>query len=98
MAYPVFFQGSNKVLNAPKGMEDEVTPLPVLDTTQQIISCWKLTPEEIAYVNERGLVWFSIGVTGTHPPIRLAAEAMVTYEGFHPEIKDTFIAKENKNG
>ena len=86
MADAVWFQGSNQMLNAPEGQEDVVGHLPVLNTGEQVISCWKMTEEELVYINETGLVWFSI-YGQNHAPIKLAGKAMVTIHGEHPETK-----------
>lgn len=93
MAIPVFFQGSNAVLKAPPGQEDEVIPLPVLSDTTQVVSCWKLSEQEIEYIKEHGVVWLAIA-GHTHAPVVIKGEAMVTFEGFHPEIKDIVIGGE----
>ena len=83
MAVPASFDESNSVLSAPLGMEEKVEPLSVwLGFTdppeyQQpvVLSCWKLTAEELAEVNRTGRVWLWIWgatmppavVNGTHP-------------------------------
>jgi hypothetical protein len=70
MAFPTNFDESNCVLDAPPGMsEDQCAPLCVLRAVASngvpvVISCWKLTPEELVEINRTGRVWLSIlGVT-----------------------------------
>jgi hypothetical protein len=73
MAVPASFAESNLVLDSPPGMTpDECEPLSVLRTRTPsgqavVISCWKLTAEELAEINRTGRVW--LGILGhTMPP------------------------------
>lgn len=76
MMIPTSFDESNAVLDKPKciGRED-CTALSVLRVTDGngfpvVISCWKLTKEELEEVNKTGRVW--LGVLGTTmPPVYL---------------------------
>jgi len=69
MADPVQFCGFNKMLNPAKGTEDHVRPLPVHGNGVENISCWKLSPEELAQVNKTGEVWFSVASGQTCHPV-----------------------------
>jgi hypothetical protein len=53
--------------------QPEYIPLPAFrDDQGRVISCWKLTPEEIAKISETGIIWVSL-LTFNQPlqPIRL---------------------------
>jgi hypothetical protein len=70
------FDESNTFLGPPAGMtEDEVYSLSIWrgnDTQHRptVISCWKLTKEELEEINRTGRVW--LGVLGvTMPPVWL---------------------------
>ena len=72
MAFPADFPESNNVLGAPGDMGiEECEPLSVAHAFQDnhplVISCWKLTREELDEVNRTGRVW--LGIFGqTMPP------------------------------
>lgn len=72
MAFPTSFAESNEVLDAPPGMGEIVGPLSVIrlkypDGTPCVISCHKLTADEMAEVNRTGRVWLVI-LGGTMAP------------------------------
>lgn len=54
MATPVSFPGSNHVFGPPKGQEDSVSSLETFVNGACIVSCWQLSPEELAEVNRAG--------------------------------------------
>lgn len=80
MAFPTSFAESNGFLASAPGDEELVGPLsiwrgvavPVEDNAAgtgliTVISCWKLTAEELAEVNRTGRIW--LGICGdTMPP------------------------------
>lgn len=74
MAFPSSFDESNATLSPPDGMtEDEVQSLAIarvydhINNTPVVISCWKLTKEELEEVNRTGRIW--LGICGvTMPP------------------------------
>lgn len=79
MAQPVAFPEQNDVLPPFPGTEEWVSPLPIfrqgLSFTadgqrldQCVVSCWELTPEELAEVQRTGRVYFQC-FGRTHPPI-----------------------------
>lgn len=81
MADPVKFQGFTDFLNAPAGMENCVA-LPILRIADgQIVSCWKLTPEEIENIQKTGVVWLSVFSGRTQPPVLVSGENYITYDG-----------------
>ena len=76
MAFPSDFEESNCVLSRPDSISDEECgPLCVCRTVQGelpvVVSCWKLTAEELAEINRTGRVW--LGIVGeTMPPAWIA--------------------------
>lgn len=80
---PVDFPQSNNTLGKPSNMTDEqCLPLPVHHYHQDfgpdseggdpvripaIISCWKLTPEELEEINRTGIVWVNTLGTSLAP-------------------------------
>lgn len=72
MGFPCSFEESNGVLGRPAAMsDDECGPLAVAHCVQDgypvVVSCFKLTAEELAEVNRTGRIW--LGIVGeTMPP------------------------------
>lgn len=70
------FDESNTVLGRPReecGSEVEclsVCRTETVDGTPVVISCWKLTAEELAEINRTGRVWLLV-VGETMPPVAL---------------------------
>ncbi len=68
MAKPVGFEGANCVFRAPDGVpQEECVDLECFVAPGQIISCWRLSDEELAKVNETGVVWLEVQGDGTPP-------------------------------
>ena len=67
MAEPTDFPESNSALLAPPGA-DSVVDLPVHRSDGGLISCWRVTPEEIAEIAKTGVVWLHV-LGATHPPL-----------------------------
>lgn len=67
MARGIDFDGSNITLVAPSGMEDAVTSLPVHYDDGLVVSCWRLSADELAEIQRTGVVWLSI-IGNTMPP------------------------------
>jgi hypothetical protein len=69
------FTQANDILGAPKGMEKEVYGLPIYRHPDEpwIISCWELTPEELAEVQRTGVVYLHVWSNTTFP---VSIEAM----------------------
>lgn len=59
MAHHVGFEGANTIYQAPKGAKD-VGDLECFKTDSEVISCWRLSEDEIAQIIETGVVWLSI--------------------------------------
>lgn len=84
MALPVGFEGANFVMLAPASMTpDECSDLPVFRDPQQIISCWRLSPDEIETINATGVIWLAIIGPGM-PPVRVAATGIIQTDGRDP--------------
>lgn len=55
------FDESNHSLGPPPGVsEDECSSLAVFVDGKHVVSCWKLTREELEEVNRTGRVWLTI--------------------------------------
>ena len=65
---PINFKEQNVIYIA-----EECNDLPVHKTKDQIISCWKLTKEELEQINKTGVIWFSV-MGQSQPPIWLGTE------------------------
>lgn len=73
---PISFAESNLVLDKPPSMtRDQCDPLNVLYFQKQgaIISCWKLTVEELEEIKKTGRIW--LNVRGhVMPPVSLTTK------------------------
>jgi len=76
MADPTDFEGANKVFHPPEGMEDRCSDLTVFQDKTSVISCWKLSEEELAEVNRTGVVWLRVHGQGT-PPVKVSGHSLV---------------------
>lgn len=81
---PVDFPARNFVYQKPEGWTDEqCSDLPVWkgnapiddngNTAPTIISCWKLSKEDLEEIQKTGEIWLSISSTGM-PPVSLFTE------------------------
>ena len=78
MAQAIDFVGSNFTFVAPPGRND----IGDLHTFRQHdgpcnVSCWKLTPEEIAEVSRTGCVFLSVMSGRSFPPVFVGSEEAV---------------------
>jgi len=96
MANPVGFQGANHVFHAPINTPD-CRDLETLFTGDQIISCWRLTEEELKQVNETGVVWLSVYTKSSPPPVLVSGSALV-HIGDQPSKAEPYIPKKIKGG
>ena len=73
MAVPTDFHGSNAVLDRPPTMtDDECEAINVFLGTNEnglpaVVSCWKVTMEELEEINKTGRIWLVI-MGATMPP------------------------------
>lgn len=77
--YPADFPESNQVLSRPPDMtEEECDPLCVCqsqmpDGTPVVVSCWKLTKEELEEIQRTGRTWLIV-VGHTMPPVIMSGK------------------------
>jgi hypothetical protein len=88
MAEGVGFEGANQVFYG----AGEVRDLAVFNDGKQIISAWRLTPEERAKVAETGVVWLSV-YGRSLPPVLVSIEPLVTIEGREPIVEPVIPLK-----
>ncbi|MBA3900977.1 MAG: hypothetical protein H0X62_12355 [Bacteroidetes bacterium] len=77
---PVEFPQQTVKLGKPQDMTDEqCSSLPVAQIhpnydgqPPQQISCWELSPEDLAEVKRTGKVWLNV-IGTTHPPVEITA-------------------------
>lgn len=78
---PASFTESNNFVRAPEGMEEDCEPLSVMqgqvNNYPVVMSCWKLTQEELNEINKTGRVWLLV-MGETMPPVKLL--------GIKPEV------------
>jgi hypothetical protein len=67
VAEPVDFPEANLLLVGPEG--SDIVPLPVLRHEGRIVSCWRLSPQDLRRVVETGEVWLSVWSGETAPPV-----------------------------
>ena len=89
MAKPVGFEGANSLMLAPKGSADCID-LQVFNDGDQVISCWRMSDEEIANLVETRCVWLSIKGGGM-PPVMVSGDALVNYQG-KPSKPEPYVA------
>ena len=77
MSQAVGFEGANVLYRAPESMsQEECYDLQAFTDGAQIISCWRLTQEELAEVARTGVVWLSVR-GGVQPPVLVSGAALV---------------------
>jgi hypothetical protein len=70
---PASFDESNHVLGTPPSMTDEqCDPLSVFVDGNYVVSCWKLTADELEEFKRTGRIWLMV-VGPTMPPVILTA-------------------------
>lgn len=78
MADPIYFCGANVRLNPAQGDESRVRVMHAHQSPDgQVVSCWKLSPEEAAKVAETGEVWLSLACGGRIPPALVSGEPLM---------------------
>lgn len=76
MGEPIDFHGANRKLLPPKG-SDTMGELPTYTNGICSVSCWKLTPREVAEINRTGRVFLAIMSGETQPPVFVGDEESV---------------------
>lgn len=78
MAEAITFDGANMVLGAPAGSEETVSALHTYTNGMCSVSCWRLSPEELAEVNRTGgIIFLSVFSGRSQPPVFLGDEEAV---------------------
>lgn len=73
------FNEANTILDTPEGMtcdQVEALSVAVIDVSQNqsvIVSCWKVTKEELEEINRTGRVWLCV-LGGVMPPVILTGK------------------------
>lgn len=83
---PKDFKGSNRVLTAPKGMEN-CGNLYVATDGKTCVSCWKLSLIERLRILIGKPMWLYIISGGTQPPVSLEVETPNWLDSFSKEGK-----------
>ena len=73
MATPINFNGTNVRMNPPPGSEN-IEPVMAFRNEQHCVTCWQLTPPEIAEVVETGCIFLTIQFGGGMPPAYVGGE------------------------
>jgi hypothetical protein len=68
MAHPIDFAEANLRLLPPEGQEDSVIAMSAFRDGGVIISCWRLSAEDLRRIAETGEIWLSIA-GHTAPPV-----------------------------
>lgn len=87
---PTSFKQTNKVYTSGDNPNTDQLPVAVCLNTEQtggeeiplVVSCWKLSEQEIANIQRTGVMW--IACMGGQPPIRPIAEDPFVYHGYTP--------------
>ena len=72
MAEPVGFEVANLLIS---GEVIGARDLPAFRSDYHLITCWRLTPEELEKVAQTGVVWLT--VLGQHPAMMISGNALV---------------------
>ena len=97
MSNPVDFEGSNDLMLAPKSMPpEECGDLPIFNANNQIISCFRLTDEELEIVKKTGCVWLSV-FGQKMPPVMISGKALVNI-GDRPSKPEPYIKPAPRKG
>lgn len=67
---PIKFEESNKTLTA----RDPIEALPVYDSGEVIMSCWKMNFKERIKALIHGRIWLQILADQTHEPVSLLCD------------------------
>jgi hypothetical protein len=73
MGHPIKFDGANALLAAPSGAEN-VDGLPVFRNGICCVSCWALSPDEVAEIARTGRIFITVLAGKTQPPVFAGGE------------------------
>lgn len=72
---PIKFKEANKELQRPLDMtNNQCSPLPIAQTGNLCISCWKMSPKERILSLLRGKLWLTVRSGQTQPPVKITIE------------------------
>ena len=78
MAECIPWHGTNKFLKAPKERKADIQDIYVFNNNIATVSCWELTPEELAdCIQAGGCIFVSVLAGPTSPPIFVGSEETV---------------------
>jgi hypothetical protein len=80
MAKPVQWHGANRTLTPPKAEEDtsRIESMAVFNNGNMSVSCWQLTPEELAdVVQNGGKIYLAVLFGPSQPPAFIGSEDSV---------------------
>jgi len=93
MAKGVKFEGSNVELKPPIGLVanrmGHVENIPAHNDGTQIITCWRLSDEEMQEVMRTGVVWLSVAGQSMNT-LRISGEALVRVAG-RPSVAEPYV-------
>ena len=75
MGRPVPFDGCNRVLTAPDGLEDKVVAMEVFTNGAACVSCWQIDDAELAEIVATRQIFVSVLYGQTQPPIFIGSES-----------------------
>lgn len=91
MATPVGFEGANLLVS---GEEAGCSDLEAFHKDGMFISCWRMTPDELAKIVETGVVWLAV-YAAQLPPTMVSGQALVSVHG-RPSKAEPIIPKRVK--
>lgn len=77
MAEAINFDGANMILRAPLGSEEVVKDLHTYTNGKCSVSCWQLSPVEVAEISRTGVVFLSVFSGCSQPPVFVGDEESV---------------------
>lgn len=77
MGLPLDFAGTNVVMTAPRGEEDNVSAVRAFRNERCCVTCWTFSPEEMEEIVRTGRVYLSVYGNGGMPPVYIGAESVV---------------------
>lgn len=99
MANPVGFECANVLMLAAENMSsDECCDLPVYRDEHHIISCWRLTDDELETITETGVIWISVLGQGMPPVCVAAGSALIKVDGREPKAEPYIKPARRKEG
>ncbi len=77
---PVNIVGANLTLMPPEDMDD-CEPLQVLKHARGLMSCWEVSPEDLAAIQRTGKIYLNVLCPDEeHPPVWISTDSMTESE------------------